>query len=269
MKLSQKWRLYRCVLHQLKGDRRYRRNWRVMLKTWIIMTIVGIISCLLLGIGGAVGYAINDEFGLLIGMGVMCIFISVILRGYRDISFILSALLFRKRKKSGGVGGRDDISTIKGTVAATRKFRGILKHPSVKIIIPVLALAIGFTIYYEMTFRQIRELCWEAEKANSLEQRRSFLQQAGKIPNLGSLVSILPWTTASSDPMTKCEWVQDELDSMLVRGECSKYILKDVACKCGEIDWIPDAPVYCRLTSESPMCFVINWNTMEHKIVCE
>ena len=240
-----------------------------MRKTWIIMTIVGIISCLLLGIGGAVGYAINDKIGLPIGMGVMCIFISVILRGYKDILFILSALLSKKRAKSREVTGRYDIDIPKGTVTTTRKYWGLLKHPSAKIILPLLALAIGLTSYHEVTSRRTRNLCRKAQKANTLEQRRSFLQQASAIPNLGSLISLLPWASAYSDPMTKCKWVQDELDRMLLHGECSRYILKDVACKCGEIDWLPDAPVCGRLTSESPMCLVIDWKTMEHKIVCE
>ena len=215
-----------------------------MQKKIIIMTIVGIISCLLLGIGGAVGYAIDDEFGLLIGMAVMCIIISVILRGHKDILIILSSL----------------------STPAT--YRGILKGSSVKIILPVIILIIGFTYYHQVNSGEIRDLCWKAEKAHSLELRKSLLLQAGEIPNLGSLISLFPWATVSSNPMTKCEWVQDELDKVLTQGKCSKYILKDVPCKCGKKDWLPGAPVCKNLTSTSPMCLVINWQTMEHEITC-
>jgi hypothetical protein len=240
------------------------------LRLIIIMTVVGIISCLLLLIGAVVGYAIDDDIGLPIGMAVMCIFISVILRSYREISFILSVVLFGRKKQSRAVTGRNDTKTTSGIIIDFDKSLGIQKHPLVRVVFYLLivsAIVAGFAIHHDRTYNKISSMCRDAHSASLFVQRKLFLQQAREIPRFGLFISGKTWM--GRDPIRSCEEVQDELDRLLVWGECSEYLLEDVPCRCGDVDWFPDnPPEKCtRSGSNNPRC-VEDWETRKLKIKC-
>ena len=236
----------------------------------IIMVIVGILSCVLLLIGAVVGYAIDDEIGLPIGMAVMCIFISVMLRGYKDIAFIISVLLFGRKKRSGAGGGRNGVDTTSDTLFDFDKSQGIQKHPAVKIVFYLFvfsATVAGVAWYHDATYNKIGNLCRSAHSASSLQQRKAFLQQAHEVSRFGLLIPGKSWM--GSDPVRQCERVQDDLERLLVTGECSQYLLKEVPCKCGDIEWFPDnPPEQCtRPGSKTPRCEE-DWDTRKLRINC-
>jgi len=150
-----------------------------------------------------------------------------------------------------------------------------LFHSHGKFIITIVVLSVigaGLIFHHDNTYNEIGIACSMAETASTLEQRKTFLKKgfdASKffglfIPEDTMLFGKRLWGRSRIE---ECEEVQTQLSIMLEYGVCSDYILEDVPCQCGLIDWTPgDFIASC--TSRNDLECTTNPTTDEDVIGC-